>query len=177
MINRDLRNAPRFALPNGYRMRFYRDGDITTWLRIQAAAEKPSEPPGEDTFRDEYGWDHAYLAERIMFLVDPEDRDIGTITAWNDTEFEHRELGRIHWVAIVPEAQGVGLAKPMLSAACGVLGDHGHREAWLGTDSSRVPAVNLYLQFGFVPYPRDGIERDAWQTLAPQLRYPLEPGV
>lgn len=174
MVHRNLPAAPRVALPAGYRMRFYREGDAAAWARIQQAAERlMTPPPDEATFFKEYGSDHAYLAERILFLVGPDGRDIGTIGAWNDSLFERRELGRIHWVAIVPEAQGAGLAKPMLSAACDVLRDHGYNEAWLWTGTGRVPALNLYLQFGFVPYPRDEPERAAWRAVAPRLKYAI----
>lgn len=172
MINRNLPAAPRYPLPSGYRMRFYREGDAVAWAHIQQAAEKlMAPPPDEATFFKEYGTDHAYLAERIMFLVGPDGSDIGTITAWNDSVFENREMGRIHWVAIVPSAQGIGLAKPMLSAACDVLRQHGYREAWLWTGTGRVPALNLYAHFGFVSYPRNEIDRAAWLAIAPQLKY------
>ena len=175
MINRDLARAPRYALPSGYSMRFYRQGDVATWSRVQQATEKlMSTPPDEATFEKEYGLDHAYLSERILFLVGPDGREIGTIGAWNDSVFENRELGRIHWVAIVPEAQGAGLAKPMLSAACDVLRAHGYGEVWLWTATGRVPALNLYLQFGFAPYLREEAERDAWLAIAPKLKFAID---
>jgi GNAT superfamily N-acetyltransferase len=175
MVHRDLARVPRYPMPGGYSMRFYREGDVAAWARVQQAAEKlMSPPPDESTFLKEYGSDHAYLAERILFLVGPDGADIGTIGAWNDSVFENREIGRIHWVAIVPEAQGAGLAKPMLSAACDVLRAHGYSEAWLWTSTGRVPALNLYRQFGFTPYPRDEAERAAWRAVAPQLKYAID---
>ena len=172
MIHRDLSRAPRFALPMGYRMRFYQAGDVDTWLRIQVAAEQ-FEAPTTNTFYESLDGNDAYRAARIMFLVDPTGRDIGTISAWNDDHFAGREMGRIHWVAIIPEAQGRGLAKPMLSAACEVLREHGYNEAWLWTGTGRVAAINLYSQFGFVPAPRDDAERAAIRALEPLLKYPF----
>jgi GNAT superfamily N-acetyltransferase len=175
MVNRNLPSAPRHALPAGYHMRFYREGDAAAWVRVQQLAEQfLSPPPDEATFLKEYGSDHAYLAERIMFLVGPDGSDIGTITGWNDSVFENSEMGRIHWVAIIPSAQGAGLAKPLLSAACDLLRGHGYRAAWLWTGTGRVPALNLYLQFGFVPYPRDELEREAWRAVAPKLKYAID---
>jgi GNAT superfamily N-acetyltransferase len=73
-------------------------------------------------------------------------------------------------VAIVPEAQGRGLAKPMLSAACDVLREHGHREACLDTNTRRVPAISLYHHFGFAPQLSDDALRETWATIAPLLR-------
>jgi hypothetical protein len=34
----------------------------------------------------------------------------------------------------------------------------------------RIPALNLYLQFGFEPMLRDEEEQAAWRAIAPHLR-------
>ena len=172
MIHRDLARAPRYTLPAGYRMRGYRDGDVATWVRIQQAAETFFVPTAQ-TFADSMPGDTDYLAARVLFLVDPAGEDIGTITAWNDAEFDGQDMGRIHWVAMVPAAQGRSLAKPMLSAALDALRARGYNAAWLWTGTGRIAALNLYLSFGFLPHPRDDAEREAWRAVAPELRYPL----
>jgi GNAT superfamily N-acetyltransferase len=170
MIHHHLARAPHFALPAGYDMRFYREGDVPTWMRIQQAAETHFVPTAEIFARSMPG-DTAYLTARVMFLVDPSGAEIGTITAWNDDLFNGRDMGRIHWVAIIPDAQGRGLAKPMMSAACDVLRTRGYPAAWLETNTRRIPALNLYLQFGFKPHPRDETERNAWRAIAPHLKF------
>lgn len=187
MIHRNLALAPSIALPPGYRMRFYRDGDIDQWLRIQLAAD-PDYGATAEMFAHELPGDTAHLATRVMFLVDPTGSDIGTITAWNDSEIEGRDIGRIHWVAIAREAQGRGLAKPMLSAAIAVLRALGYGAAWLWTGTApiemwpqliRLPCsppiapINLYRSFGFEPYLRDAADRAAWRALAPHLKLPI----
>lgn len=187
MIHRDLARAPGFALPAGYRMRFYREGDIATWLRIQHAAD-PDYGATAEMFAKELPGDGAHLSQRVMFLADPSGRDIGTITAWNDSEIDGRDIGRIHWVAIVREAQGHGLAKPMLSAAIAVLREFGYTEAWLwtgtapieswprmaaATGSPPIAPINLYRLFGFEPFLRDEADRVTWRALAPHSKLPL----
>ena len=127
-----------------------------------------------ETFAKSLPGDIDYLAERILFLVDPAGVEIGTITAWNDNHFHGRDIGHIHWVAISSTAQGRGLAKPMLSAACELLQKRGYTEAYLKTNTRRLPAINLYLQFRFVPQSRDAIQYNAWQAIALQLKYPIE---
>jgi GNAT superfamily N-acetyltransferase len=171
MIQRDLSTAPRYPLPEGYTMRFYREGDIETWVRIQQAAE-PFLTPTAETF-NKYLPDADKLPQRVMFLVDSTGVEVGSITAWNDSGLTGRDMGLIHWVGIVPESQGVGLAKPMLSAAIDVLRGLGYHEAWLGTGSARVPALNLYLEFGFEPYLRSRGEQAAWQSVAPRLKFAI----
>lgn len=165
----DLAGAPRYPMPDGYRMRFYRDGDLHTWVRVQQASE-PYFVPNAEHFERSMPGDTARRTARVMFLVDPAGADIGTITAWDNEQFLGRPVGQIHWVAIVPEARGRGLAKPMLSVACEALRAHGHREACLDTDTRRVAALSLYRHFGFVPRLDNDALREAWATIEPLLR-------
>lgn len=168
----DLSNAPVYALPDGYSMRFYRDGDVQTWLKIQRAAD-PDATLSAETFHSHMP-DESKLPHRVMFMVDPSGADIGSITAWDDDQLMGREMGLVHWVAIVPKAQGNSLAKPLLSTVIEVLKSLNYTEAWLETNTKRIPAINLYLSFGFKPYPREKVDRDAWRAVAPRLKYPIE---
>lgn len=174
MIYTNLTRAPTFPLPDRYTTREYCEGDVETWVRLQrACADDLAFITAADFVRELPG-DWAYLTERVLFLVDPAGHDIGTITAWNDTQLRGRDIGRIHWVAIVAAAQGRGLSKPMMSAACARLRAHGYMEAYLETHSSLTPAINLYLSFGFQPHARSQAERDAWREAAPRLKHPVK---
>lgn len=168
LFNGDLRQAPSFALPRGHRMRFYRPGDLKTWLRIQTT--DPFFAPTAETFAEALPGDEAYRAERVMFLVDPDGNAIGNITAWNTAQFTGQELGQICWVALVPAARGRGLGKPMLSAACAALRERGYTQALVDTNMRRIPALKLYLRFGFAPYLRSEEEETAWRAITPYLR-------
>jgi GNAT superfamily N-acetyltransferase len=159
------------TLPSGYRMRFYLEGDRAVWLRIQD--HDPYFVPTAATFAASLPGDDALLAERVMFLANPAGEDVGTVTAWSNNNLTGREIGQIHWVALVPEVRGRGLAKPMVSAACALLYRRGYREACLETNTRRLPALNLYLALGFRPFVRSETERQAWRSVAPQLRSPV----
>ncbi len=172
MLHPQLSKAPTYDLPAGYTMRFYEEGDVETWVRIQQAADQFLVPTAE-TFAEALS-DQSKLPQRVMFLVDPSGKDIGTITAWDDAQLMGRDIGQVHWVAIIPEAQGAGLAKPMLSSALQVLMQQGYRDAWLETGSARIPAINLYLSFGFQPYPRAESELAAWRSIAEKLKFPVK---
>jgi ribosomal protein S18 acetylase RimI-like enzyme len=172
MIQHDLATTPQVALPNGYSMRPYRDGDIPVWVAVQNAAD-PYFVATAESFTETMPGNTQYLAERVLFLVDPTGNEIGSIAGWNDSFVEDREIGHIHWVAIIEAAQGRGLAKPMLSAACAVMQRNGYNEAYLETNTRRLPAINLYLQFGFVPYVQNETQREAWRAVAPYLKHPL----
>jgi GNAT superfamily N-acetyltransferase len=173
MVHRDLSCAPRFAFPTGYAMRAYREGDVPTWVCIQQTGDPFYKATAED-FAKYMPGDDAYLAQRVLFLMNPAGEDIGSITAWSDSDFEGREIGHIHWVAIVAAEQGRGLGKPMISAACDVLRELGYSAAYLETNTERIPALNLYLRCGFRPHARNEAEREAWRAVAPRLKIPID---
>lgn len=168
MVHPDLRQAPSFAQPPGYHMRFYQPGDLATWLRIQAT--DPYFVPTAETFAAALPGDEKELGQRVMFLVDPEGVEIGNITAWNTDQFTGQQIGQICWVAITPAARGRGLGKPMLSAACAALRERGYTQAFVDTNMRRIPALNLYLRFGFEPYLRGEDQEAAWRTITPYLK-------
>ncbi len=171
MIHPDLGAIAPPPFPAGYRMRFYTEGDLDTWLRIQA--HDPFFVPTAETFAASMPGDTTLLASRVMFLADPAGEDVGTVTAWSNDRLTEREIGQIHWVALVPAARGRGLAKPMVAAACALLCERGYREACLETNTRRIPALNLYLALGFQPFVRNEAERKAWLHVAPRLRSPV----
>ena len=99
---------------------------------------------------------------------------MGTATAWSGDLFPGQPIGRIHWVAIVPDRQGQGLAKPLLAATCRRLRALGHERAYLTTSTARLPAINLYLLFGFQPLVGSPEAYQAWQAVRPRLKYPVD---
>jgi GNAT superfamily N-acetyltransferase len=169
MIRDDLEEIPRYALPGGWRMRDYEPGDEwDAWMRIEAAADRYTDVTPERV-RREWGGDPDSLARRMMFLVSPEGRDVGTITAWYTRRYAGRRWGRIHWVAIEPEYQGRGFGKAMMTAGMNRLRKLGHRRAMLATQTPRLAAIKVYLDFGFRPDLTQGDARRAWRLVRDAL--------
>jgi ribosomal protein S18 acetylase RimI-like enzyme len=73
---------------------------------------------------------------------------VGTVTAWEGS-FEGERMGRVHWLAVVPEEQGKGLGALLLSVACERLRLLGFERAYLVTSPLRTAAIRLYKRFGF----------------------------
>jgi len=168
MIRESLEDIPQYEPPEGFVLRTYRPGDQAHWLRIHLAADKLNAFT-ESTFREQFGEDEALLRERQFYLLDPSQTPIGTTTAWFGDDSQGASWGRVHWVAIVPDMQGKGLSKPLMSVACHRLRELGHRRAYLTTRTGRLPAVSLYLKFGFRPRIRNEEERAAWGDVASAL--------
>ena len=163
MIRDNLDQIPAYALPPGNYLRAYQAGDEETWVTIQSAADVYNEIT-LDLFVREFGQDHALLAARQLYLCTSDHRPIGTAAAWFDDNYEGQKFGLVHWVAILPEHQGLGLAKPLMTAVCQRLRKLGHDRAYLTTSTARIPAINLYLKFGFRPVEENDVESTKWQA-------------
>ncbi|MHC4435292.1 MAG: GNAT family N-acetyltransferase [Planctomycetota bacterium] len=171
MIRENLDGVPECPVPSGYSIRSYRSGDENIWLRIQSLADKYNKIT-PDLFQEEFGTDTRVLSERQYFLYDGDNNAIGTASAWFGNH-NGPSLGRIHWVAIIPRYQSKGLAEPLLATVCKRLKCLGHRETFLTTQTCRVPAINLYAKFGFVPVVESNADRKIWNELAKHVKYPL----
>jgi GNAT superfamily N-acetyltransferase len=160
-------NAPDFPLPCPWTLRAYAPGDEDAWVRIEQAADE-HQPISRGTFEQWFGMGRAELPRRMLFLCDNNGREVGTATAWHDDVGHDPAKGRIHWVAIAPEAQGRGLARPLIAATCRRLAELGHTSAYLTTEDVRERATKLYLEFGFVPEVMGEEDRAAWVRLREQ---------
>lgn len=152
MTRPDLENIPVFDVSNGFSIRSYQTGDAQLWWDIHERAD-PILTHRMGSHREFFGDDEKKLSARQRFLVAPDGEPIGTATAWLDSP----SLGRVHWVAIVPEFQGRGLAKPLLTHTLLLLRELGHTSATLETSTLRPRAIALYEKFGFAVDKSDGL--------------------
>lgn len=169
MVRPNLDDIPIFALPDGYSIRRYQRGDEQAWVRIHVAADRYNLITPA-LFQQQFGAASEALTLRQLYLVDSHGTAVGTTSAWLDDRHKGDGFGRIHWVAIVPECQGLGLSKPLLSQACRLLRSLGHSKAYLDTSTARVVAINLYLSFGFTPEIDSAEAADVWRELAKHLK-------
>ncbi len=176
MFRENLRAIPQYSLPAGYSARMFRPDDRKAWLRIWRAAER-YEKITPKTFDGNFGSDLPAMERRCLFLVAPGGQDVGTITAWYERRYKGNRWGRIHWVAIVPQLQGRGLAKPMLAAGMNLMRSLRHRRAILDTQTTRIAAIKTYLDFGFVPELSRPDARRAWRLVRSHLPHPKLKGL
>ena len=170
MIREDLECIPAYDLPHEYMFRWYREGDEEHWVDIHQKTDSHN-TINRGLFVREFKADTNELCKRQCYLSTDEGGYIGTATAWFDEDFHGLPYGRLHWVAIVPEFQGQGLSKPLLSIVCNRMKELGHVRTRLVTSTARIPAVNLYLSFGYVPFIRTSQDEEAWKALQQRLKY------
>ena len=164
MVRETLAGLPVVPLPSGFSLRRYRRGDDRTWTRIQQEAERYHEITPA-LFHREFGGGEAELSERQIFLCDAAGREIGTGTAWFNDDYHGQAWGRIHWVAIAADLQRRGLGRALVSALCQRFLELRHLRAYLTTESVRLPALKLYLSFGFRPEIKHDADRREWEVL------------
>ena len=167
MVRDDLENIPRFDLPPNYSLRTYRPGDEKNWTTIHQQADELNAITPQ-SFSEQFGSDLSLLADRQFYLTNGSGDAAGTGTAWFNKDFQDGKYGRVHWLAILPELQGQGLARPLMTWICGRLKELGHERACLTTSSERVKAIRLYLRFGFKPWFAGPEDQEAWEAMRRQ---------
>ncbi len=170
MIRSHLRDIPQVPLPENYTIRPVRADEGALWTEIVLAAEEWLDL-STDLFVQEFGLDLQSAAERSFFILNDKDYAVGTISAWYRHDYRGLDYGLIHWVANRPAYQGLGLGKAGLSFALTTLAQW-HDRALLGTQTKRLPAIALYLNFGFLPDLEEPGAREDWQGLKEQLKHP-----
>ena len=170
MIRENMENIPNFPIPDGFAIRNYRRNEGHIWTRIVKAAE-PYIDIDDGLFDREFGHHLSVMADRSFYLTTDTGEEIGTTTAWwQDVDGE--VWGQIHWVAVHPDYQGQGLSKPLMSVAMARL-KQSHERCFLGTSTGRIPAVKVYLDFGFIPDLSHENAQEAWTEVASVLEHPL----
>ena len=175
MVRDHLDHLPSFVCPAGYAIRTFRPGDAEHWARVEALAEEfASQDEALREFHEEFDPRLRELEDRCFLLEDSQGTVIGTAMAW-DGDLAGEVRGRVHWVGIVPAYQGRGLAKPLLSTVLERLARE-HHSAFLTTQTTSYRAVNLYLNFGFVPYQADTADAEGWRMMEEVLQRRILPG-
>lgn len=170
MIRPHLRELPPVLFPPGFGIRPMRLDEGPLWLAIERDAEQEYQFMPDGIFEREFGADLESVPRRCFIAVDAQGAGVGTISAWYYT-FREQEYGLVHWVAVRPACQGKGLGRAMISFALNRLSQW-HDRALLNTDTRRLPAIKLYLDFGFVPVLDLPGAIENWGEVAIHLDHP-----
>lgn len=164
MRRSDLDNILECGFPSEFYVKLFKPGCEKTWIDIQTQADIHGNFD-MDRFRNAFINDYESLAKRQYYMFTRQSQPIGTATAWYANNKPDGNCGLVHWVGIRPEFQGRGLAKPLLTIVLTRMKQLGHRSASLRTATIRLPAINLYLKFGFVPVVNHSEERGYWEEV------------
>ena len=155
------------VLPEGYSVRTYQDGDEVHWARIETSVlEFEDEAQALERYAQKYLLEKEALRERCFFVVDAEGVPVATATAWfervpgegeeidlsvahpSDEKLERAAV--MHWVAVCPSHQKLGLGRAVVSAALAAFERlEPGKDVWLHTQTWSHTAVRLYDSLGF----------------------------
>ena len=171
MLRPHLNDIVDVPFPDGYGIRPMTTGDIGLWTDIQRDAE-PYLKITDTLFHAEFGADLEAIKWRCFIVTNPKGLGVGTISAWYNGDFRGQRYGRIHWVSLRPSCQGLGLSKSALAYSLKQLAQW-HDRCYLVTSTERIPAIHLYLKFGFVPDLTLPNATAVWRELANRSKDPV----
>lgn len=138
------------TLPNGFNFRLYQPNDDKHWSRIETSVlEFDTELDARDFFQKAYIPYEIELRKRCLFVLNPDGLPIATANAW----YTNSELGHqvsLHWVAVCPEYQGLGIGKAIVQEALNLFQVlEPNCSIWLHTQTWSHIAIRLYHSLGF----------------------------
>jgi mycothiol synthase len=146
-------------LPDGVRIRCFEPGrDEDAWLAANRAAFAHHPEQGALRRSDlEARMAEDWFDPNGFFLaVDADDSILGFHwTKVHPAHGEHRALGEVYVVGVVPEAQGRGLGRALTLYGIDYLHGLGLGTIMLYTDADNLPAVAMYRRLGFTLWDRD----------------------
>ncbi len=139
-----------WRVPTGFGLSFYTRGMERKWASIETAVGEFSEvAEAERYFSIHYFPFQIQLSRRMLFAHAKDGTVAGTITAWWNHTGRRRDPS-IHWLAVHPNFQKLGLGRSLISECLSILCDlEGRSDVWLHTQTWSHAAIRLYLEAGF----------------------------
>jgi len=160
-----LDGLPDVPLPHGYRQLANSDALLPKWVGLL------------DTVFGGYSIDRVrpniesdlWDPDRVK-LVAKADQIVALCMAWHEPRLWPRS-GFVFWVAVVEGHRRRGPGSFVLGQALEHIARDGLRDAVVYTDETRLPAMQMYLKFGFQPLITGTAadERDRWRRTFDQL--------
>ncbi|MDR7856585.1 GNAT family N-acetyltransferase [Tissierella sp.] len=141
---------PNPSLPHGFRFSFFKLGDEKSWAEIETSVDEFEDVDSAlRYFQDIYLPHLDELEQRCIFVEDEKGIKVATITNWWNYTEQKRDPW-IHWMAVRPQNQGLGLGKAIVfKAMMNTKKIEGNRAVYLHTQTWSYKAINIYKKAGF----------------------------
>ena len=148
--SRDL-PVTELSLPEGFHFDYYQAGDEHDWAAIETAVlEFDNKTEALAYFNKTFFPYPEELKQRMVFVTTNLGEKVGTCSAWWKETAKGDRYPLIHWVAIKPSYQGMGLAKAMVNHVLKILQDLEQSSLiYLHTQTWSYAAIRLYQKLGF----------------------------
>lgn len=160
----DTKNYPKYELPEGYKIEFYKKGDEVEWAKLECSiGQFGSVEEGIESFKQSFVYGQTLNPEeRMLFVKDESGEYVATLSLW-DGMYLGKNCQRLHWLAVSDKCAGKGIAKALVSAVLDLYNSLGYEGfVYLLTATWYYRAIGIYYKFGFKPY--DG-ERTLLDTM------------
>jgi len=118
---------------------------VEVWEKIQFASDDSLDKSEKKFFTKQFGGNLGLVPDRLFFAANKFTGNIiGACTSWFKGD-----LGRVHWVAVVPDFQGFGVGNSLMHECILRFKKLDYKKVYLHTWSDRNIAINLYSKFGF----------------------------
>jgi len=141
---------PPVSVPAGFRAVLYMPGDARAWAEIETAVLEFN-----DVCEALAYFERSFLAypgeteRRCLFLETDMGEKVATASTWWAYSGKRRDPW-LHWVAVKPEYQGLGLGKAIVAAALSLMQEiEGDCDSYLHTQTWSHRAVGVYEKMGF----------------------------
>ena len=150
----DTDRYPKYELPEGYTIEFYKKGDEVHWAELEVAiGQYDTVEAGIQSFNNSFIKGQTLNPEeRIMFVKDESGEYVATCALW-DGDFLGENCQRLHWLAVSNKCVGKGIAKALVCAVLDLYNRLGYKGfIYLLTATWYYRAIGIYKSFGFKEY-------------------------
>jgi len=174
MSGEKVLSTPEATLSPGFSFRLH-DGsedDTMHWCRIETAVQEfDSQDEACAYFYEEFYPHKNEVQKRCVFIINTDSLPIATASGWFSQDENGDILNRLHWVAVCPEYQGLGLGRSISTKAINICAKLvPGKKMWLNTQTYSHRAVIMYHKLGFNVLASDKDYARAIEVLAGVLR-------
>jgi len=137
-------------LPAGFSYRNYQEGDEKYWTETETAVlEFSSTQKASVYFQKDFLPYESELKNRMVFITNEDGVPVANAAAWWHDEHDSHQAC-LHWVAVRPEYQGLGLGRAVVMKALSLFAKYEpQKDIYLHTQTWSHVAVRLYMNLGF----------------------------
>ncbi len=162
-----LSDVPELAVPEGYVMRSFREGDEASLARIYAVSRLDKDTV--DIVRQDILEDPCFTPGRV-FIAEHSGDIVGTASTWLAPD--EPDAGYLHMVGVLDGHRGKRLGVALTCAALRFSRYEGFDIQRLMTDDWREDAIRLYIDLGFYPLITDPSHTMRWEAVGRRIGRP-----
>lgn len=150
MCRKEKTPIPKISLPNGFYFEGFSKGDELAWAKIEySVGEFNSINEALEYFKINYLCFEEEIKRRLIFVGNDQGEKVATFTIWWNYK-EGVKIPSVHWVAVKPEFQGLGIGKAVVYKGMeNTLMIEGDKDVYIHTQTWSYQAIGIYLTAGF----------------------------